>query len=357
MTEERRTRWSASDLLAATFPEPRWAVPGLIPEGLSLLVGPPKVGKSWVGLALGMASGGGGVAFGTVPVPTGGALVLALEDTARRLQSRLSMMLGDGEPPAGLDLATSWPRIGDGAEDWLDDYLTKRPDCRLVVVDVLAKIRGPVDERGDRYAVDYAAAGALKEVADRHQIALVVLHHQRKAVSDDYVATVSGTHGLAGAADAILMMTRARNSHEALLNITGRDIEESEHGMRFDPAIGQWALTNPVELLGDTRRRILDLLSRGEGMTPKRIADVLGITHDNAKQTVRRMLESHQLDVADGVYLPVTPVTQSLITDVVGDSVTPVTPIHTVTDPWGSAHLDPIETDPAVIAAAAGGAR
>ena len=48
----RRIAWTAAELLSAEFPPPRWAVPGVLAEGVNLLAGPPKVGKSWLALAL-----------------------------------------------------------------------------------------------------------------------------------------------------------------------------------------------------------------------------------------------------------------------------------------------------------------
>ena len=117
-------RWTADELLVAEFPEPRWAVDGIIPEGLTLLCGSPKFGKSWLGLGLGVSVATGGHAFGRVPVQQGHALVLALEDPARRLQERLHMLKGD-EALERLHIWTTWDCIEE-----LDAWLTAHPECR-----------------------------------------------------------------------------------------------------------------------------------------------------------------------------------------------------------------------------------
>jgi hypothetical protein len=109
-----RTSWSASDLLGATFDDPRFAVDGLIPEGLTFMCGAPKLGKSWLALGLALAVASGGKALGSVPVERGEALYLALEDSPRRLQTRLRMLLPDELAPAGLRLETEWPRLDEG---------------------------------------------------------------------------------------------------------------------------------------------------------------------------------------------------------------------------------------------------
>ncbi|GAB3915830.1 hypothetical protein GCM10029964_127840 [Kibdelosporangium lantanae] len=74
-----RTTWNAAELMAVSFPEPTWAVPGIIAEGVTLLAGPPKVGKSWLSLGLGLSIAAGLPALGTVAVDPGPVLYLALE--------------------------------------------------------------------------------------------------------------------------------------------------------------------------------------------------------------------------------------------------------------------------------------
>ena len=105
---------SATELMAIEFPEPRWIVPGIVPEGTTILAGKPKMGKSWLALGTSVAVAAGGVALGTKKVERGAVLYLALEDNPRRLQSRLKKLLPGGAAPEGLELATEWPRLGDG---------------------------------------------------------------------------------------------------------------------------------------------------------------------------------------------------------------------------------------------------
>jgi hypothetical protein len=66
--ERARTSYSAVELLATTFPEPRWAVPGILAEGLTFLAGAPKLGKSWLALNVSLAIASGGRALGQIPV-------------------------------------------------------------------------------------------------------------------------------------------------------------------------------------------------------------------------------------------------------------------------------------------------
>ena len=77
--------FTAADLMRMELPPARWAVEGIIPEGLSVLAGKPKLGKSWLALEQGIAGASGGVALGEIDVTAGPVLYLALEDTRRRL--------------------------------------------------------------------------------------------------------------------------------------------------------------------------------------------------------------------------------------------------------------------------------
>ena len=238
---EHKAFYSASDLVSADFPEPRWAVPGILAEGVNLLAGSPKLGKSWLALGLGIAIAAGGRALGKIEVDQGAVLYAALEDTPRRLQSRLNILLGNDPAPAGMDFTTVLPRLPRAAEligGWLDDH----DDARLVIVDVMRKVRPVADERSDLYGRDYEAMSQLKAIADAHGVAVLVVHHVRKSEAEDVFDTVSGSNGLTGAADAILVAKRLRNSATAELHVTGRDVEEQRFALEWSAPTCTWSL-------------------------------------------------------------------------------------------------------------------
>lgn len=322
---------SAAALMGKTFPEPRWAVPGLVAEGLSLFVGPPKIGKSWLMLAGAVAIACDGVAVGSIPVMGGDALYLALEDTERRLQSRLLMTLQGAPAPARLHLATGWPSLAEGAVARLSAWLAAHPDTRLVVVDTFQRLRGPVPGNQGLYAADYAAAGELKGLADRHGVAVVLVHHTRKASADDPLDTVNGTAGLAGAADTTLVLRREAGRADASLYVRGRDVPEAEHALSFDPLTCAWTLLGDAGEYrqSEERRAILDLL-RGspEPLAPKRIAEALGKKDGAVRKLLHVMAQAGTVDNVGGAYrLPLTPGNSGNNGNAPSDTVTGVTTV------------------------------
>jgi hypothetical protein len=295
--------WTAERLMSTDFPVPRWAVPGIVCEGLSLLAGPPKVGKSWLSLDLALSVAAGGKAFGAIPVRPGPVLYLALEDTPRRLKSRVGKLLGDRAVPAGLDIATDWPTLPAGGDVALASWLDTHPAARLVVIDVFAKVRGPVPAGMSAYDADYAAVGRAKRIADNYGIAVILVHHVRKAGSEDFLQEVSGTNGIAGAADATMVLKRARGTADGVLHVTGRDVEEAEHALTIDPDTRRWLrLDGPANehQLGDTRAAILAHLRDCGPAGPTAIAEALSLNRETVKKTCQRMADDGQLSALVG---------------------------------------------------------
>lgn len=276
------------EIVNLNLPEVVWIVPGLIPEGLTILAGKPKLGKSWLVLTIGLGIANGGYVLGKIPVKKFGVLYLALEDTARRMQDRLKQL--NIKPSENLYISFEWRKGEAGASD-IDQWLTEHPETKLIVIDTLQKMREPVNSRRSVYEVDYETIGILKKVADKHGAAIIVVHHTRKGASDDPLETISGSTGLTGAADTLLVLNRGRGQVDAVLFATGRDIDENEIALQKDPCAGWVLLGDASEYRhSQERRQILDLLSNNpEGLTPKDIAEEIGKTSNNTRVILHRM--------------------------------------------------------------------
>jgi hypothetical protein len=268
---------SAPELARLVLPDPHWAVPDLLPEGIALLVGKGKIGKSWLALGLGITTASGGLALGTRPVERGRVLYLALEDNLRRLQRRLAARLGSDPAPPLLEFETAWTRLDAGGLEALGAWLEAHPDARLVILDTLARIRGRTGRVARLYDDDYQALEGLKALADRYNVAIVVIHHTRKADADDVLDMVSGTTGLTGAADSILVLKRTRGQADATLFATGRHLEDTELALKWDAATVSWTELGDAAAcrLSKERADILGAL-RAEPAAPKDMAETLG---------------------------------------------------------------------------------
>lgn len=298
----RRTSWTAAELLATDFPEPTWAVDGLVPDGLAFLVGAPKVGKSWLGLGLGVSVASGGVALGKIEVEQGPALYLGLEDTPRRLKDRLRKIIPNRDAPKDLTISVECEPMAQGGRERIGRWLAEHPSARLVVVDVLARVRSSPPPGDSMYAADYRAAAVLKALSDDAGVPFLVLHHPRKMAAEDFVDAVSGTAGLAGAADSIALLKRTRGKADGILSVTGRDIDEAEYALRFAADLGAWQLTDtPVSELRrtDTENAVLRWLADNEGAGPKATAEGAELDYETAKKAMRRMAKKGTLD-SDG---------------------------------------------------------
>ena len=232
---------SASALMNKHFRQLVQPVHNLISEGLTLLVSASKIGKSWMVLLMG-ACVADGVPFWGRPTIKSRVLYLALEDSERRLQSRLRMLDLD-HIPDNLFLQTTAPRIGEGFEEFLDTWLAEDEAPAVVIVDTLQKIRG-IDGSGKNvYAVDYDVIGRLKALADRHRAAIVCVHHTNKSRNvNDPFDKISGSTAVMGAADTTILVSRDREQDTATVSLTGRDVYGPDFTIRFDS--GVWSLVS-----------------------------------------------------------------------------------------------------------------
>ncbi|WP_246160757.1 AAA family ATPase [Nocardioides humilatus] len=294
------TRWTAQELLELDFPEIKWAVEGWIAEGVTVLAGAPKIGKSWLCLDLALAVASGGVVFGNIDVDQGAVLYAALEDTGRRLRDRLRLVLNDRPAPSGLTFETQARPFNDML-DYIRGWVDHTPDARLVIIDVLSKIR-PANVKND-YAEDYRVMSAIKKVADECGVAIVVVHHKRKQEATDPLDQISGTNGITGAADASMVLSRPRTSPEASLFITGRDVEEKESPLMWDASAHRWILLDgPVGLGDGAARTIYNYLASGVTATPTEIAKATGLPDGTIKGTLTRMIDADQVSRTKGRY-------------------------------------------------------
>ena len=256
--ENRLLTIDGETLMSQPLTPLNFVVDTLLSQGLHILAGSPKVGKSWLALWLAVTVAKGDPVWG-MGVKQGTTLYLCLEDSTLRIQNRLFEITEDA--PANVHFTTNSNTLGKGLEEQLRAFLTEHPDTVLVIIDTLQMIRGAGYD--NTYANDYRDLSVLKHIADTHGISILLVHHLRKMNDDDPMNMISGTTGLSGATDSNFVLRKSkRRENTATLYCTGRDIPYRELALEFDGEDHVWKLlSDDCEQTEQPSERILFLLS------------------------------------------------------------------------------------------------
>lgn len=311
----RRSGITASALFAKGFVPIRYVVKGYIAEGATLLAGAPKIGKSWMALNIAVAIASGRPVFGAIPCTAGDVLYLALEDNQRRLKSRLLTM--GVAAPERLTFMTEWPALDADCIEEMEAWIADSANPALIVVDVLTKIRPATRDNAPLYEGDYRALGGLQRLAGAHGIAVLILHHTRKMEAEDPFDSVSGTRGLTGAADTVLVLKRDMGGGRTVLYGRGRDVQEIETAFEFRQANGTWAIVGEAHEVArtDERQIILDILkASATPLTAREVSDLSGGGYEATRKTLTRMVAAKEVErTGRGLFTcpncPIVPIT------------------------------------------------
>lgn len=218
----------------------RFCIHSLLPQGLCILGGAPKIGKSWLVLdwCIRIAKG---KPIWDMDTTQGTTLYLCLEDTLQRVQHRVYCMSEEATPNAYF--ATAVGTLADDLEEQISSFLLSHPDTVLIVVDTFQMVRGYGNDPS--YGSDYQDMQRLKRIADKYGGTILLVHHLRKQGDRDPVNRLSGTTGISGAVDAVFVLDRKdRAQNAALLVCTGRDVEYRELEIRFSKERCVWDLVS-----------------------------------------------------------------------------------------------------------------
>lgn len=244
--KEKLQTMDAQTLMTTPMEPLKFIVDGFIPQGLHILAGSPKIGKSWLSLWICLQVSKGEKIW-EFETRKSEVLYLCLEDSFARIQSRLFEITDDAPPT--LHFAIMSDAIGSGLENQIEDFIKAHPDTGLIVIDTLQKVRKTVSSNANPYAADYDDINALKQIADRYKIAIILVHHLRKTTDADPLNMISGTSGIAGSADTNFVLQKdKRTERTATLVCTGRDIESRELFLEFNKDSFIWELKEPIEI-------------------------------------------------------------------------------------------------------------
>lgn len=237
MAERKKLEFISSvTIMNTSMKKQRFIVDEMIYPGLHILSGDPKIGKSWMMMDMCLSIAKGEKFLGR-RTEKGHVVYMALEDTFVSLQSRMYELTD--EPSDNLQYLLLSNSIGNGLEEDLQECKRLFPDLKLVVIDTLQKVRETVDMK---YGTDYKELSVLKSIADQLEIAIILVHHNRKTHDSNPNNMISGTNGIAGCADGLLVLTR--NGNQAKLNISGRGAPSLELNLSREKA--KWKLLDDV---------------------------------------------------------------------------------------------------------------
>lgn len=296
------TIMSAQELSAKVFPPIDWLIPQLLPKpALTMLAGPPKVGKSWLCFffALQVAEAGHEVVY------------LASEDNDPRLQSRLSALCPFPPPDihfiAGLSCERPLPK-GQAAHAFIRALKAKYPAMKCLVVDTLASIRAaPASKtKKDEYTLSEEEFSGLRKLAHDLNLSIIVVHHTRKAKEGDAspVETILGSQGIAATVETIMVMKPEIGSQDVGLYITGKDVEQQELVLPWQsPGFG-WPQDMVEGRLGTFQQKCLEYVRAHPRCTQAAIVEHLNCDKGQLSAAVNKMITSGLISRREGLLAP-----------------------------------------------------
>lgn len=234
--------YSAATLYGAKIERPPVIIDNLIPAGLTVLAGAPKRGKSWMALKMALSIASGDAFFG-MPSKKGAVLYLDLESKSYRVQDRLSKLMV-GPAPENLYFAHRSERLDGGLLEQLKSWIACVENPSMIIVDTLGRVKGGTRKGENAYESDTRIFGELQTFALESKIAVVCVHHLKKdnGNNDDYFERISGSMGITGACDAVMVLAGKRGEENSVLRTSSRDFEAQDFVVKFNG--GAWSLVS-----------------------------------------------------------------------------------------------------------------
>ena len=247
----------AETLYYKPLEHPKMLIDGVLSDGLAIMAGDSKIGKSWMVLWMCLQISKGEPVWG-LPTRKTDIVYLALEDREWRVQQRMQDLTDT--PPDNLHFGFSCGQLGAELESQIEDVLKDYPSTGLIFIDTLQMVRDNVSAKVNAYAQDYKDLSSLKKIADNHGICIFVVHHTRKERDGGNIFNdMTGSTGIMGVADTGMILRKEdRFGDNATLCITGRDVEEKKLKMQMCGV--KWEITEELSADDLRKERIPDFV-------------------------------------------------------------------------------------------------
>ena len=294
-------------LLQTYYPEPQWAVEGLLPEGCIILAGKPKHGKSYLALTWALAVAKQYKCMDHFRVTNGDVLCFSLEDYAKRVQKRLQRLYTTPSTRHTIEFFYDAPKMSRGFGERLYATLAQRKSVRLVIIDTLRCIRDAQEGQYNIYQEDSDFIGGLNKAAQDAGTTILIIHHTRKAKSDNVFEEISGTGGLRGATSANMVLEETKGEADGMLNIEGKDFEHRMHVALKRKEDGSWGYVGEGEIyqLRSNKRAVLDAITAlGDDANVKAVFEASEIkSYGSVKTMLSRMVGLGEIGrTQNGIY-------------------------------------------------------
>lgn len=298
--QKKLESYTALELSKKEIEPVKWFIPGFLPAGLTILAGPPKIGKSFFCWNIALAVATGGIAFSSIIIPDQrNVTYLSLEDPPALLKDRLSMMSDDlDNQPGNLHI------INDMQSHKLDPLGLKvlgnhldETESELLIVDTWTHVAPALDIKGTSYDIDYNALIPIQQFAQRRNMAVVLVTHTRKATDIDNVFNqIQGSVGMQAACDTLMMLSH--DSGSKTLHLSGRRIENNQFAFTIQDGI--WKLEGDAEEYhgSELKREVISLLKEAGdvGLSIDDLEDLTGQNRNSVKSALRRMVKAGEID-------------------------------------------------------------
>jgi hypothetical protein len=303
-------RYTSQELLAADLPAPKWIIPDLLPEGLTLLVGKPKSGKSWLSLQIAASLSLGHDVISHFPCNPTSVFYISLEESDFLVKDRFEKKIGGMGSPDHLTFLFDCAVETAGVK-----FIEAEINCaavppKLIIIDTLRRFMPSFDVNS--YDETTSALQGLRALAAKHEISILALCHARKSASADAIQdTILGSTGFAAGSDTFMIVTKnpGRPTDERPLRgyvyTDSRIVMQSEYAIELVKDRG-WRYVGEGEQVrkSDIQQAIISALKEAqEKMTPKDIADETNIDHGIVKTTCRRLFRNGDIkQISRGFY-------------------------------------------------------
>jgi hypothetical protein len=224
---ERSTAWiSHEQLMQTEYPDTPWAVDGLFQAGCTLLAGKPKHGKSFLTMQACYAVAYERHCLSHFAVTSGTALYFSLEDYASRVKKRTTSLFPHlPTSPYSVQWAFKAPTMGGGFAEHLMRELDANRTVRLVVIDTLRCIRDVSAGSYNLYQEDSEFVGTINQIGQDYCVAIVLVHHTRKAKGEDIFDEINGTSGMRGSSSTNMVLEPTTGEYDAILHVESKDLD------------------------------------------------------------------------------------------------------------------------------------